>query len=73
MLEQKLLMAGVAIVEDEQNVTAGPGEVVEEESNAPYSSWPAMKFEVPPRRAYYFSNQFRNEQEPNNFLKGVKW
>ena len=36
-------------------------------------SWPAIRFDVPPQRAYHFHRQFRTEQKPNNFLKGVKW
>ncbi|XP_048132452.1 telomerase Cajal body protein 1-like [Rhodamnia argentea] len=36
-------------------------------------SWPAIRFDVPPQRAYHFHKQFRTDQKPNNFLKGVKW
>ncbi|KAI6668859.1 hypothetical protein NL676_007081 [Syzygium grande] len=35
-------------------------------------SWPAIRFDVPPQRAYHFHRQFRTDQKPNNFLKGVK-
>ncbi|KAI6704941.1 hypothetical protein NL676_007903 [Syzygium grande] len=36
-------------------------------------SWPAIRFDVPSQRAYHFHTQFRTDQKPNNFLKGVKW
>ncbi|XP_056171828.1 uncharacterized protein LOC115693487 isoform X7 [Syzygium oleosum] len=36
-------------------------------------SWPAIRFDVPPQRAHHFHRQFRTDQKPNNFLKGVKW
>ncbi|KAI6704949.1 hypothetical protein NL676_007911 [Syzygium grande] len=35
-------------------------------------SWPAIRFDVPPQRAYRFHTRFRTDQKPNNFLKGVK-
>ncbi|KAL3740411.1 hypothetical protein ACJRO7_021660 [Eucalyptus globulus] len=36
-------------------------------------SWPMIRFDVPPQRAYHFHKQFGTDQKPNNFLKGVKW
>ncbi|KAM1455924.1 hypothetical protein FF1_005042 [Malus domestica] len=36
-------------------------------------SWPAIRFDVHPQRAFHFRRQFRTSPTPNNFLKGVKW
>lgn len=53
-----------------------PGEITEDpptEQQPPYS-WPAIRFDVPPYRAYHFAHQFRTtSSNPNNFLKGLKW
>ncbi|KAJ9136236.1 hypothetical protein P3X46_033331 [Hevea brasiliensis] len=35
--------------------------------------WPAIRFDLPPRRTHHFYKQFRNGPNPKNFLKGVKW
>ncbi|CAA6658415.1 unnamed protein product [Spirodela intermedia] len=45
------------------------------------SPWPHFRFDLPPRRVYHFSKQYRNRTRSgaaavaggNNFLKGVKW
>ncbi|KAM1154502.1 hypothetical protein ACFX19_037476 [Malus domestica] len=36
-------------------------------------SWPAIRFDVHPHRAFHFRHQFRTSPIPNNFLKGVTW
>ncbi|KAI6668862.1 hypothetical protein NL676_007084 [Syzygium grande] len=61
----------VAEEEEEQHQLSPldqPTEAIHEEY-----SWPAIRFDVPPQRAYHFHKQFRTDQKPNNFLKGVKW
>ncbi|XP_062017038.1 uncharacterized protein LOC133733438 isoform X1 [Rosa rugosa] len=51
-------------------ITENPSHQQQEEE---YSSWPAIRFDVPPQRTYHFSQQFRTPSKPNNFLKAVKW
>ncbi|KAK9267241.1 hypothetical protein L1049_009663 [Liquidambar formosana] len=60
--------------EEEQQQPDLPNDAAEtsEPSQQQYS-WPVIKFDVPPARAYHFYHQFRNSSNPNNFLKGVKW
>ncbi|KAM7530718.1 hypothetical protein LguiB_034128 [Lonicera macranthoides] len=56
-----------------------PGEITEDppteqQQQQPPYSWPAIRFDVPPYRAYHFAHQFRtSSSNPNNFLKGLKW
>ncbi|KAK3011111.1 hypothetical protein RJ639_012670, partial [Escallonia herrerae] len=51
------------------NSDSEPGEITEE----PSYTWPAIRLDAPPHRAYHFHRQFRTSSNPNNFLKGVKW
>ena len=53
---------------DEAEEIGNEAKQVEEEY-----SWPVIRFDVPPHRAYHFCHQFRTPSNPNNFLKGVKW
>lgn len=50
----------------------GEGEDTEAAPEVSYT-WPAIRFDVPPQRAYHFFNQFRTGPNPNNFFKGLKW
>ncbi|GFZ06256.1 transducin/WD40 repeat-like superfamily protein [Actinidia rufa] len=49
-------------------------EITKEPSEQVECSWlAAVRFDVPPARAYHFAHQFRTPSNPNNFLKGIKW
>ncbi|PKI62794.1 hypothetical protein CRG98_016802 [Punica granatum] len=71
----------MAEVEEQPNLNqdSGPlneavGEEEQETKAAPEAyTWPAIRFDVLPQRAYHFCNQFRAGRNPNNFLKGLKW
>lgn len=60
--------------EQQSNPDIEIGEITEEEATGQAYTWPAIRFDVPPHRAYHFYHQFRtNPSNPNNFLKGLKW
>ncbi|KAI6668858.1 hypothetical protein NL676_007080 [Syzygium grande] len=59
------------VEEEEEQHQLSPLEEPTEATHQEYSR-PAIRFDVPPQRAYHFHTQFRTDQKPNNFLKGVK-
>ncbi|KAI3710337.1 hypothetical protein L2E82_40115 [Cichorium intybus] len=64
--------------QEQESAELEAGEVTEEQpttdDQSDHYSWPpAIRFDIPPHKAYHFSRHFRASSNPNNFLKGVKW
>lgn len=61
--------------DEQSNGDIEVGEITEEPAATGEAyTWPAIRFDVPPHRAYHFYQQFRtNPKNPNNFLKCLKW
>ncbi|KAK1326502.1 hypothetical protein QJS10_CPA01g01151 [Acorus calamus] len=66
---------GAEVMEEEQQpLSTQPTETPIITETATAYPWPALKFDVPPRKIYHFCHQFRRgSPNTNNFLKGVKW
>ncbi|KAB1221888.1 Telomerase Cajal body protein 1 [Morella rubra] len=60
--------------EEENHQSSSPSAVADSTQPAQEEySWPVIRYDVPPHRAYHFYHQFRTGPNHNNFLKGVKW
>ncbi|PKU68351.1 Katanin p80 WD40 repeat-containing subunit B1 like [Dendrobium catenatum] len=59
--------------EEEEQEKSNPINGASTESFFDAHPWPVFRFDIPPRRAYHFAQQFRGGSNPQNFLKSVKW
>ncbi|KAL0915751.1 hypothetical protein M5K25_013204 [Dendrobium thyrsiflorum] len=64
---------GTAVEEEEEQEKSNAINGASTESFFEPHSWPVFRFDIPPRRTYHFSQQFRGGSNHQNFLKSVKW